>query len=307
MTTTLGAFAVAVLALGACGKSEDKSSGSSAKEPAAKAPAATRSGLELFAGKVPALPPPVDKIKPGMPGDQAKAAAPDVFAAKYGYELPGYDDVEIKVYLHDKSQRVHETQIELKEPLETAKTELAKKWGEPRTTKNSIDAAIYYWDHPATGVRAKLEGRATKSVIHFSDVMSNEQLLGTTPGKFGFETTPLLGATKDAVMKGYEVRDPQERADDPDAVWFSLPPLDTSEYGGSVAVRFKNGAATGYTVSVSFSWDPAAKAKLLAGLETLFGKPTPDRMYLDFPGPPKVKVDHDGKDQLVIWVADYKK
>lgn len=308
MTRHISGLFGAVLALAACGTPEDKKAPAATTEKAAaKEPAAKKSGLELFTSKVPAPPPPVDKIKPGMAGLDAKATAPDVFAAKYGYALPGYHEVEIQVFFHDKSERVHETQIELAEPLETVKAELAKKWGEPRATKSSTGAGVYYWDHPATGVRAKLEARASSSVVHFGEVMSVEQLLGTTRGRFGFETTPLLGASKETVMKAYGAREPNARTDDPESLFFTLPPLDTSEYSGSVDVRFKDDVATGYTVHTSFSWDPATKAKLLAGLEPLFGKPTPDRMYLDFPGPPKVKVDHDGKEQLVVWVADYKK
>ncbi|MBA3455157.1 MAG: hypothetical protein H0T42_18855 [Deltaproteobacteria bacterium] len=296
----------AVLALVACGKAEDRTSAAPKKEPVSPEPA-KKSGLELFTGKVPAPPPPVDKIKPGMPGEQARALAPEVFAADYGYKLPGYNGVEIKVIFQDKSERVQETKIDLAEPLETVKAELTKRWGEPRARSNSNGAAVYYWDHPASGVRAMLEARTTNSVIHFGEVMSVEQLLGTTRGRLGFETTPILGANKETVMKVYGAREPSARTDDPESLFFSLPPLDTSEYGGSIDVRFKNDIATGYTLNTSFSWEPATKAKLLAGLEKLFGAATPDLTYLDFPGPPKVKVDHDGTDQLVVWVADYKK
>jgi hypothetical protein len=310
---TLTWLAVVALALGGCGKSEkQQASGSAAAtttEGAPAEPTATKPGLELFTSKVPALPPPVDKIKPGMPGAEAKAAAPEVFAAKYGYKVPGYDGVEIKVQLSDKTDRVFVTMIELKEPLEAAKAELAKKWGEPRATKNSIDAAEYYWDDAVSGIRAKLQGRASKSVIIFSEVTSLDALLGTTPGQFGFETTPLLGATKEGVLEAYEARYPHPRDGDPDSIVWNLPPHEYGEYGGSVDARIKDGKVSGYSVSLSWSWDETAKEKVFKALEMLFGgKPKPDgKLYLDYPGPPKLKASHDHKTQTTIWVGDTKK
>nr|MDQ3370524.1 hypothetical protein [Myxococcota bacterium] len=264
--------AVTALAVGGCGKSKDgtddkQGAGASVaapKPPAASEPAAPKAGLDLFTGKTAALPPPVDKVVFRMPAGEAKAAAPDVFAAQYGYKVPGYDGVEIKVHL-DKTDRVFGVRIELPEPLEAAKSGLAAKWGEPRATKNSIGAAEYYWHDLATGVRAKLEARATKSVLLFSEAQALDQQLGTTPGRFGFETTPLLGATREDVLKAYEARNARPRDEDADSLIWNLPPHEYSEYGGSVSALVKAGKVSGYTVSLSWSWDEAGRRRCSRG------------------------------------------
>lgn len=300
------------LAAGACGKSEDKGSATGAastkEAPAAKAePAKNKPASELFTSATPAPPPPLDKVTLGMTKAEATTASPDLMGAKYDYKVPGFDGVEMKAHVSDKTDRVYATTVELPDPLETAKGYLEKKWGAPRATKNSIDAAIYYWDHPATGVRAKLEGRASKSALTFDRVMSAAQFLGTTKGRLGFEDKlPLLGASKDDVLKAYAGWNAAVKEADANSISISLPPLDTSEYGGFVSARLKDDKVTGYTAQLSFSWDERAKVELLAGVENLFGPGKKGSMYIDHAGPPKVKVDHDGKDQIVIWVADYK-
>ena len=312
-------IAACALTLAACSKSEDKKpqadkpgTESATKKPEAKTeaktepPAAAKPAVELFTGSAPALPPPVDKLAIGMPAAEAKGLAPAVFEAKYGYKVPGYAGVEVNVQLTKETERIYVVRIELDQPIETVKTALAAKWGEPRATKNSIGAAEYYWDHPASGIRAKLEGRATNSQIIFGSVMSTQQLIGTTPGRLGFEKQPLIGATKDEVLAAYATWGARAKDGSADQISIPLPPLDTSQYPGFVTAKLKDGKVSGYTAQVSFSWEPATKQALLTGLETLFGKPKAGDMYTDFPGPPKVKVDHSSKDQLVIWVADYK-
>jgi hypothetical protein len=308
IASTCGWLAAATLVIAGCGKSENKPKpGADPKtttttEPTT-APAAAKPGVELFTGTAPALPPPIDKLAFGMTSAEAKAAAPAV-DLKSSYAVPGYEGAKLRVSVSSKTDRIYAIQVELKQPVDAVKDALTAKWGAPRATKNSIGTAEYYWDK--AGVRAKLEPRATASTITFQPSISTEAFLGSTPGRFGFEHTPLLGASREDVLKAYASWSAAVGDTDPDSITISLPALETSEYAGSVRAKLKGDKVTGYTVQVSYSWDPDTKAKLLAGLETLFGKAKAGSMYVDFAGPPKAKVDPSSKDQLVIWVADYK-
>src|SRR5689334_19161697 len=108
-------FAI-VLALAACsGKKDDNKPAKAAPATASKATeAAPKSAEELFSGKTVTLPAPIAKLRFGMPEADAKAAAPDVLAPKYGYDLPGYEPTKINIQIEDG--RVYQPRLEIKKP-----------------------------------------------------------------------------------------------------------------------------------------------------------------------------------------------
>ncbi|MBS1123252.1 MAG: hypothetical protein H6Q90_5480 [Deltaproteobacteria bacterium] len=306
-----------VVLLAACGSKKDKGAddpkGSGDTAPAADKPPATSksSADDLFAGPKVSFPPPVAKLALDMPEAEAKAAAPDVLGAKYGYKVPGYKGVEITAQITDG--RLFQIYMKIDEPIETVGAYLEKKWGKPRATKNSIGNPELWFDSPDVGLRAKLETYATKgSMLRYYRVMSNDQLFGTDPKLWGFEKAPLIGMTQDELMKAFAAYNPQPRKEDPTSIVITFPALTTSEYNSSIDARIKGGKVSGFSMNVSSGGDAATDAALVARLEQLYGKGKPAQvsLYTDFPGPPKAKAEIR-KDSAsfghTVWVGDYKK
>lgn len=293
------------LALVACGK--DKKADKEKPEATAKpADAAVKSAADLFVGSKPAMPEHVAKLAFGMPEADAKAAHPDVFSAKYGYKVPGFEGVETHVQI--EGGRVYQTRIEIDQPIEKTKEQIAAKWGPPTwETKNSIGAPQIYWDNTETGLRVHLEPSATNSMVRFDPVMSAEQLLGTEGKTFGFEKVPLLGASQEDVLKAYEIYRPKVRDDDPGSITFITHKVAGTDSYASVDVRVKNGKVTGYHVS----FPNALHDKLVPRLEQMFGPGKLDSMklYTEFKGPPPVKAEIRNKEGFGshMWVGDTKK
>lgn len=303
------------LALCACGgKKEDgnKAKGGEPAKTGGETPAApAEQPIEsLFVGPKVTLPAVAQKLKLGMPEAEARAAAPDLFAAKYGYKVPGVKGVDLTVQISDG--RVLEIYMKLAEPFDKVSAWMEKKWGKPRMSKNSIGSPEYYFDSPDVGLRAKLEKYAdTSSMLRFDPVIAKEHFLGSDPKQWGFETAPLLGMTQDDLLKTYAAYRPTPRKDDEGSIVLGFPPFTTTEYGSSVDVRVKDGKVTGYSMSINSGGDAETDAAIAARLEQLFGKGKYDgSLYTDYPGPPKAKAELR-KDSAsfghTVWVADYKK
>ncbi len=303
------------LALCACGgkkddkaKSDDKAEGKAGEDK--PTPPADQPIESLFTGPKVTLPAVAQKLSLGMPEADAKAAAPDLFAAKYGYKVPGVKGADLAVQF--EGGRVYEIRMKLDEPFDKVAAWMEKKWGKPRMSKNSIGSPEYYFDSPDVGLRAKLEKYAdTASMLRFDPVMAREQFLGTDPKLWGFETAPLLGMSQEDVMKAYAARRPTPRKDDPDSIVLDFPPFTTTTYGSSVDVRVKGGKVTGYTLSINTGGDAATDAAVAARLDQLYGTGKYDgSLYTDYPGPPKAKAElRKDSDSFshTVWVADYKK
>jgi len=296
------------LVAGCSNKQAEDGKQAAADSPADKASAkpTMKPAADLFTGNTVTLPAPIEKLTYGLPEADAKAAAPDVFAAKYGYEPPGYEGVKFKVQL--EGGRVYQNRIEIRQPIDTVKAWLTAKWGEPRPEKNSIGSPEFYWDAPEVGLRAMLETHARDSMIRFYRLTSIEQALGTDPKVFGFENIPLLGATQDAVLKAFELDSAKVRDNDPGAITISLPALAGNAYGIRLELRLKDGAVTGYTMSVPNAFND----QLVPRLEAMFGGPgklDSRKLYTDFKGPPKAKAEIRGDSgfSTTVWVGDTKK
>ncbi len=314
-TLLLGFTFALGLAVCACGKKDDDKAkaGDTAGDKGGDKPTpppADQPIEALFSGPKVSFPPPAAKLSLGMPEAAAKAAAPDLFAAKYGYKVPGWKGVELTVQITDGL--VYQIYLQLDEPIEKVSTWMEKKWGKPRVSKNSIGSPELYFDSPDVGLRAKLEKYTDSgTMLRYSTVMSKEQLLGADPKLWGFEKTPLIGMTADDMVKTYAAYRPTPRKDDPESIVLNFPALTTTEYASSVDVRVKAGKVTGYTMSISTGGDAATDAAVAARLEQLFGKGKDDRgMYVDYPGPPTAKAElrkDSGSFSHTVWVADHKK
>jgi hypothetical protein len=278
-----------LVALVGCGKKADETKSDKPAKPdkTGTIDAAPKSAEDLFTGKVPTMPAPVAKITFGMPEADAKAAAPDVFAEKYGYKVPGYDGVEINVQIEDG--RVYQTRMEIKKPIDVVKGWLTAKWGEPRADKNAINNPEYYWEAPDVGLRAMLETSASNSMLRFDPVMSIEQVLGTDPKLFGLEKAPFIGATQEDILKQFEIYRAKPRDNDPASIAVTLPALAGDKYGTTVDWRVKDGKVSGFSLSIPSMFTD----KLGARLEQMFGAGKIDstQLYTEYTGPPKVKAE----------------
>jgi hypothetical protein len=236
---------------------------------------------------------------------EAKTAAPDVFAAKYGYEVPGYETMKINVQI--EKGRVYQERIEIKQPIDTVKGWLTTKWGEPRAQKNAIDNPEYIWDAPDVGLSAKLETSASNSMLRFNPVMSFEQALGSDPNTIAPEKLPKIGVTEDELKTAFASYNPRPRDDDPGSIYMNTPTIAGGEWFIGYSVRVKDGKVTGYTLSVPSTFTD----KLAPKLEGTFGKGKLDgmKLYTDYKGPVKAKAElrKDAGFSTTVWVGDYKK
>ena len=307
---------LAGLTVAACGskkQAEPAAGAASGKDGSGSATVVT--SAELFPGTTVALPTPAAKLTFGMPEAAAKAAAPEIFAAKYGYEVPGttvkYESIKLVVQF--TQGRVWSIRLELLESQDSAKAWLAKKWGEPVVTKNAIGTPEYYWNAPAVGLRAKLEQRATASTIYFSAIMPLDALLGTDPKHLAFDNPPLVGATPEVAMKAlaaYQEFPPHPAADDPGRITIPFLPVPSSyTSGSSVDLRVKDGKVTGWTLG--YAGDAKDTDALVARLEAIYGKGKVDdnKLYTDFSGPPPIKAEirRDDGFNTTVWFGDYRK
>jgi hypothetical protein len=310
-------LAVSIAALVACGSKKDGGSDKPAgvvKEGhgIAEAPAVV-TGESLFTGSTVTLPTPAAKLHFGMTEAEAKAAAPEVFKDKYGYAVPNtrgkgqYSDIKIATQIDQ--DRLWNIRIELLDSQDAAKAYLTKKWGEPIASKNSIGTPEYYWNAPDAGLRAKLEQKATESIVYFSAMIKRDALLGTDPKHFGFDTLPLVGATADDATKAlapFSKLPPVADPNDPSRLTMAFLPTENElEYSGTISLRLKDGKVVGYTLG--YGSNPKDTEALVAKLESVYGKgkPSDPNMYTDYPGPVPVtaEIRHDAGFSNTVWVG----
>jgi hypothetical protein len=158
----------------------------------------------------------------------------------------------------------------------------------------------FYWADPDAQIRVKATDHAGGSELDFEPVQSITQLMGSGT-QFGFEKTPWLGMAE-ADVKAL----PGATVQDDGRITFTLPALDSSEYGGTATAKVEGGKVVEVYVQISFTLDPTAKDAAIAALKTKFGLKPRDEMYLESKGPPAVTVDVSSKDQLAIWVKSKK-
>jgi hypothetical protein len=304
---------IAVLVAG-CGSKSDEP-GKDKKQPAAAGSGSAETKIneaDLFTGTTVALPTPAAKLKLAMTEAEAKTAAPELFAQKYGYEVPGtkVNYTATKIYVQIEKGKVWNIRAELTESQDQAKAWLEKKWGPAAEHKNSIGTPQYFWAAPAAGLRAKLEQQASKSGLYFSRIIPRDQLLGSDPKHLGFETTPLVGASKDDALKSLADYTQTPRDNDPDAILVSFPPTETGyeDVGSYLELRVKGGKVTGYTFSF-VAGDAKDVDALVSRLEAIYGKGKPDGtgLYTDYGKNVKAEIRKDIGFPSTLWVGDYKK
>jgi hypothetical protein len=281
-----------------CSKKDDKTSPATDKiaEPAKPDKPSVKPVLEMFTGSKVTLPPMFADAKLGGPIDSAAKGIPG-FKPDSKIKLDGWDGkVEVMVDTTADKKSIRVMQLFVPTPIDKLKAELDKKWGASRAAGNS-----FYWADPDAQIRVKATDNVGGSELDFEPVQSIAQLMGSGT-QFGFEAkAPLLGmAEADAkALPGATVQSDGRIA-------FTLPALDSSEYGGTATAKVEGGKVVEVYVQISFTLDPAAKDAAIAALKTKFGLKPRDEMYLESKGPPAVTVDVSSKDQLAIWVKSKK-
>ena len=186
-----------VLVLAACGKGDKKSAPSEADGSASAAPAKKALAADFF-GKQVAPPGPLAKIKFGSSIDEAKKAAPDIFAkpaeAYYLVDDPMIDGVSYGVGIEKETKKVDQMSVTL--PA-ASKALIATAWGAGKDAKDSIQKPETVWFDPAGGWRAILTpGFDEKEVkLDFHPYLPAAKLLGDAPDALGFAPQGILGAT----------------------------------------------------------------------------------------------------------------
>jgi hypothetical protein len=190
-------------ALAACGKGDKKPSSSSkaieaSGSPEAPAAPAKKPLAADFFGKAVAPPGPLAKIAFGASLDDARKAAPDIFAKKadayYLVDDPAIDGVSYGVGIDKDTKKVDQLSVTV--PA-AAKAAIATAWGAGKDAKDSIDKPETVWLDPAGGWRAILApGFDPKDVkLDFHPYLPAAKLLGDGPDALGFAPQGILGAS----------------------------------------------------------------------------------------------------------------
>lgn len=299
----------------ACGKDDagsksDDSAGKAAPDTgksgdADKPPpeAEEKSGLELFSGSAVALPGPIARLAFKMPVDEAARLAPNLVgdAKKYG-PLEGFARAKAIISLTADKSHLRSFVFTIENPLDELTAHLEKMWGKPVEATKAGGGVKRYWTNAAEGLRmyAESHGGGGSRVV-FEQTVSFDDFVGAEEGRFGFERLPLLGADVEEVKKAYAkelIGVPQKKED---RLSIPLPAPEFTEYPVFLSLKIDKGKVAEWQFSVSYSLDESARDKMLAALEAKFGKGKKGKMYIDYKGPPKVKVDHTGE-QHTVWV-----
>ncbi len=310
-------MAVSVAALVACNSKKDgdaaKPAALATEKPAVAETPKVVTGESLFTGTTAALPTPAAKLHLGMTEAEAKAAAPELFKDKYVYAVPNtldpskHDSVRLAMQL--RKNWLWNLRIDLLDSQDVAKAYLTKKWGEPIARKSSIGTPEYYWNAPATGLRAELEQVATKSAVDFTGMMKRDDLLGADPKHFAFDVPTLLGATAEDAVKilaAHQSNAPMTDPNDPNRIMVQFLPTENDfALGDTLELRLKDGKVIGY--ALGFGGDANDTDALVAKLESIYGKGKLDGtgLYTVFPGstPVKAEIRRDTGFMSSVWVG----
>jgi hypothetical protein len=189
-----------VVALAGCGKGDKKAAPdqtASGSSEASAAPAKKPLTADFFGKKV-APPGALASIAFGSSVDDAKKAAPQIFAkpsdAYFLVDDPAIDHVSYGVMIDKDTKKVSGLAVTV--PGE-AKAMLASAWGAGKDAKDSIDKPYTAWFDPAAGWRATAEpGFDPKDLkLDFHPYLPAAKLLGEGAESLGFAPQGILGAT----------------------------------------------------------------------------------------------------------------
>jgi len=254
----------------------------------------------LFGARV-APPPALAKVRIGMPVDEARRTAPELFGKDDKdkvyvlSEALGWTDVTYGLHIDDEKRTIKSLAINLPAAGRDA---VIAAWG---AGTNGVDAAgkpRLYWFDPAAGWRAHLEEGFGGWSLFFFRYLPVAQLLGEGPETLGFAPKGLLGLTLDEVRQRYRdvlvERDAAkaaqdrkklegiagEKVDELDAAQPSahleLPPTEWASFFTTIHWHWSDdGKVETIYFGLPFAAHPPAKGEILALLERKWGKPRP--------------------------------
>ncbi len=329
MTHTRIAFAAALgatlVASAGCGKKDgapdksDKTVDDRARahddQPAAKKPL-----VADFFGKTVAPPGALAKLKWGMPGADARKAAPELFKPGDGYALVDdatYDKVSYGVEI-DKDKKIV-SRMEISIP-DTAKGLVAAAWGAGKDAKDSIDKPRTYWFDATAGWRAYLaENYPGTLSLEFMPYLPAAKLLGDGADTLGFAPQGILGANiadlrtrfaatlveTDAAQAAAEQKkvgdfagkdlDKELGAAKP-SVRLDLAPTEWGEYWTRIQIEWSDdGKVEDVWFDLPYEAYAPAKAEIRALLEKKWGAPTEGTYLAE-----KVLIFHDKAPRVIV-------
>ncbi len=267
-------------------------------KPAKQAP--SRPIAELFTGTSVELPPPfaalnfdmtideADKVVPRAPGSMSRLADyPDADVEFVDMPRAGKD------ILHTIRMQLPGTQAELAGMLEG-------KWGPSRPIDRAGRTELA-WFNPDKGLRALLDGQQ----LEISAYMPFDRVVGTSPARFGFETTPLLGLDLAGLRKhyGHLLRAAEPAEGDgtaPAGNWqktLELPPTEHDLLFTFVSVSADSaGRIDSVELRADFDDETEAEERMLATMKQAWGEPREDEDVLSltayiFPGDPVITIE----------------
>jgi hypothetical protein len=245
---------------------EDVPTTSAPSPSAAPRPALARA----FAGTRPGL--------VGLPGvalgmDLAALEAANAAFAKGGVTTP--EGVVCVPEIDRDSGRLEAVNMLLGVDLPTAERTLVDAWGEPARGSDAPGKPALFWLDEAAGLRASLRATLAGTNLEVRRMISAAALLGARGAgvAFGFEKTPLLGATPDALRGSYVV---VPRASDASAGADVVLVLPVTEFGWRdtrVYVYLADGKVARFTFELEYGRAPSGhREELLALIDARLGE-----------------------------------
>jgi hypothetical protein len=216
------------------------------------------------AGVAPALFAAAAKLELGMPVEEARRAAPELFG-EAPHRPAGFADVEMRGE-SDLQGRLYALVLGL--PRGSALGDAMALWGEPaKGYDHRAKSSVYWWFNPGAHLRARLEDdgdSAGTSRLVLSRYLPVAELLGVASEQLGFEKEPLLGMKSDhaAVVyldqlapeaPGPPTRRPASAAPDLcKSELLVLPPVEYDDTATSVRVQCGPQGVTSFEVTLHY-------------------------------------------------------
>jgi hypothetical protein len=159
---------------------------------------------------------------------------------------------------------------------------LTAVWGKPIRTRSGPHSAACYWFNRSRTMKVTLNDLGAQEdgrlgyAVRFTPYLPIDQLVGTGPKSFGFEKTPLLGATGKQLAQDYaEYLRPGPTGRDAPRV-LELPPTeyDVRDYT-PLTLALADGVVVGMELDLEYARRSAQKGALLEALRAKCGESRP--------------------------------
>lgn len=260
---TLCTLSGAALMLACGGEKSDGDKSGAAKAGKSTGKATAKKPLaELFTGKTVTLVGPLAKLQLGTTEDEAKKAAPELFADAIGLKSEEFEGVTFSPYVDSRSKKVESVSVFL--PKGQGEGAISGAWGPGVKVKlGGLDEVLAWWN-PQAKLRATLKG----DILSIGPYMTLPEFLGDGADGFAFEKPQaVIGATPEQLTAAYGTA--FDNANDTIA-YISMPALKYGKGRTRVSLTKRDGKVERMQIWLTYGPE---KDDIKKTIETKFGGP----------------------------------